>query len=458
MTKIEQLVANQKTFFKTQATKDLTFRKDCLKTLKKELIHREQDIIDALYKDFKKPRFEAIISETEIVLQELNTTIEKLASWTKPKRVKASLLNFPSSDYIMSEPYGSTLCIAPWNYPYQLAIAPIIAAVAAGNTMVLKPSELTPKTSKLLEDIITKVFKAEHVAIVIGGIPEATKLLEQRWDYIFFTGSVPVGKIVAKAAAENLTPTTLELGGKSPCIIDETASVKLAAKRLVWGKFLNAGQTCIAPDYILIKSSIKQAFCKAFKAELDKAYTANPKESKDFARIINEKNFLRLSNLLEDQSIIIGGKIDKTDLYIAPTLVDEPNLDSAVMREEIFGPILPVISYESKEDIDRVISNFEKPLSFYVFSNSKAFTKEIMTTYSFGGGVINDSLIHFANDKLPFGGVGHSGMGAYHGKASFDTFTHKKPVVKKGNWLDIPIRYAPYKGKEKLIKFFLKYL
>ncbi len=457
MNTIEQILSKQREFFKTQATKDIVLRKKTLKALKKELISREQDIISALYKDFKKPRFESILSETEIVLHELNTTIENLNSWAKPKRVKASFLNFPSSDYIHSEPYGTVLCIGPWNYPYQLTLAPAIAAIAAGNTVVIKPSELTPNTSQLVEEIFTKIFKQEHVAVINGGIPVATKLLGQRWDYIFFTGSVPVGKIVAKAAAVHLTPTTLELGGKSPCIIDQTANIKLTAKRLVWGKFLNAGQTCIAPDYIIIHKDAKHSFYKAFKTELEKAYTKNPKQSEDFARIINEKNFLRLTKMLEDQSIVIGGEVDKTDLYIAPTLIDEPDLDSDVMRDEIFGPILPVISYESKEDIDRIISNYEKPLSFYVFSNSKSLIKKLMRLYSFGGGVINDTLIHFANDKLPFGGVGHSGMGAYHGKASFDTFSHKKPIVKKANWLDVPVRYAPYNGKEKLIKFFLKY-
>lgn len=457
MKNIEEIILQQRAFFKTQVTKDVSYRKHYLKALKKELISREQDIIDALYKDFKKPAFEAILSETEIVLSELNQTIKKLTSWAKPKHVFPSLLNFPTTDYIINEPYGTVLCIGPWNYPYQLTLAPTIAAIAAGNTVVLKPSELTPNTSKLVEDIFTKVFKPEHVAVINGGIPVAIKLLEQRWDYIFFTGSVPVGKIVAKAAAVHLTPTTLELGGKSPCIIDQTANIKLTAKRLVWGKFLNAGQTCIAPDYIVIHKNKKQEFYDAFKIELNKAYTENPKQSEDFARVINDRNFLRLVKMLDNETIAIGGTTDKSDLYIAPTLIDEPRLDSEVMKDEIFGPILPVISYESEEDIDRIISNYEKPLSFYVFSNSKTFTKKMMHTYSFGGAVINDSLIHFANDKLPFGGVGHSGMGAYHGKLSFDTFSHKKPVVKKANWLDITVRYAPYKGKKKLIKFFLKY-
>jgi aldehyde dehydrogenase (NAD+) len=411
-----------------------------------------------LYTDFKKPEFEAVLSETQIVLNDLNLTIKKLNKWTKPKRVFPALLNFPSSDFIYLEPYGTILCIGPWNYPYQLTLAPLIAAIAAGNTVVVKPSELTPNTSRIINEIITTVFKPEYVIVIEGGIPETTELLAQKWNYIFFTGSVSVGKIIAKAAAIHLTPVTLELGGKSPCIIDQTANIKLTAKRLVWGKFLNAGQTCIAPDYILIHKTVKQKFYDAFKTELEKAYTNNPEQSKDFARIINTKNFERLNNMLTNENIVIGGKTDKLNLYISPTLIDEPKLDSEVMKDEIFGPILPVLSYESENEIDQIISKYDKPLSFYVFTNSKQFANKMINKYSFGGGVINDTIIHFTNSRLPFGGVGNSGIGAYHGRYGIDTFSHKKAVVKKGNWLDIPTRYAPYKGKLKMLKFFLKNL
>ncbi len=458
MESISQIVSKQKAFFKSQSSKDIDFRKQSLKRLKDEVIKREQDIIAALYNDLKKPEFEAVLTETEVVLAELNLTIKNLNSWAKPKRVFPSMLNFPSTDKIYSEPYGNTLIIAPWNYPYQLALSPLIGAVAAGNTVVLKPSELAPYTSKILNEIISNVFDPEHVVVVEGDANVAQELLAKRWDYIFFTGSVAIGKIIAKAAAEHLTPTTLELGGKNPCIIDETANIKLAAKRIVWGKFLNAGQTCIAADYILIHNSVKQSFIDAMQSEIELAFTNNPEQSNDFARIINERNFNRLSVMLQNETIVIGGNTNASELYISPTVIDEPNLDSEVMKGEIFGPILPVLSYKNEDDINAIITKYNKPLSLYVFSTNNAFAKKMIATYSFGGGVINDTVIHFSNHRLPFGGVGHSGTGAYHGKRSFDTFSHKKSIVKKGNWLDIPMRYAPYKGKLKSLKSMLKWI
>ncbi|MGB6268321.1 MAG: aldehyde dehydrogenase [Olleya sp.] len=455
---IPELIQQQKDFFKTRQTLDVSYRKELLNTLLVELIKREDDITEALYKDFKKPEFESVLTETAIVIQDLKHTIKKLKSWAKPKRVFPSLLNFPSSDYLYSEPYGTILVIAPWNYPYQLAITPLVGAIAAGNTVVLKPSELTPNTSALISKIVKLVFKPEHVTVVEGDVDVSTKLLEQTWDYIFFTGSVTVGKIVAKAAAPNLTPITLELGGKNPCIIDDTANITLTAKRIVWGKFVNAGQTCIAPDYILIHQSKKEDFYKAMKTEIKEAYSSTPQQSKDFARIINEKNFERLAKMLENENCIIGGQIDKENLYISPTLIDEPQLDSEVMKDEIFGPILPVISYQNEADLDRVIDSYNKPLSLYVFGTNSAKAKQLMQKYSFGGGCINDTIIHFANHRLPFGGVGNSGIGAYHGQHTFNTFSHKKAVVKKGNWLDLPMRYAPYKGKLSFIRKVLKWL
>ncbi len=454
---IQTILNNQKAFFLKGETKSLAYRKEKLLQLKAELIKNEQLIIDALYADFKKPKFESVLSETEIVLSELNLTLKKLQSWSKPKRVFPSLLNFPSTDKIYYEPYGRILVIAPWNYPFQLAILPVIGAIAAGNTVVIKPSELTPNTSKIVETILKTVFKEEYVAVVQGDAKVSQELLAQQWDYIFFTGSVAVGKIVAKAAAQFLTPTTLELGGKSPCIIDETAHLKLAAKRIVWGKFLNAGQTCIAPDYILIHHAVKEKFISSLEKEIEAAYSKNPEKSEDYARIINVKNFTRLANMLNNETIAIGGETNENELFISPTIIDEPSLDSAVMQDEIFGPILPILSYKNEEDINHIISNYNKPLSLYVFSTNHDFSQKMITNYSFGGGVINDTVIHIANPRLPFGGVGNSGFGAYHGKHSFYTFSHKKSVVKKGNWLDIPIRYAPYNGKMKLIKFFFKY-
>ncbi|MGZ9736764.1 aldehyde dehydrogenase [Flavobacterium sp. GNP002] len=437
---------------------EIAFRKESLKKLLHNIIENEGAIIKALYDDFKKPAFEAVLTETNYVISDLKETIKNIDSWTKPKKVFASLLNFPSSDYIYSEPYGNVLILSPWNYPFQLALCPLVAAVAAGNKVTLKPSELTPNTSNIISKIITETFAAKDVEVITGDATIAQQLLNQRWDYIFFTGSVAVGKIVAKAAAENLTPVTLELGGKSPCIVDETANLELSARRIVWGKIINAGQTCVAPDYILVHHKMKDTFVKFLIQEIEKALGTNPEESPDFARIINLKNWQRQLRLLENQKILFGGQSNKETLYLAPTLLDEPKMDSLVMTEEIFGPILPILSYESKSDIEKIISSFEKPLSLYLFSQNKSFINEVLQKYSFGGGCINDTVIHLVNNRLPFGGVGNSGMGAYHGKLSFDIFSHKKAIVKKGTWLDLQMRYAPYKDKLKTIQKVLKWM
>lgn len=436
----------------------INFRKQTLLKLLNTVLIHENEIIQALYDDFKKSEFEAVITETNYIISELKNTIKNIGNWAKPKMVFPSLLNFPSTDYIYKEPYGKVLIIAPWNYPYQLALSPLIAAVAAGNQVVLKPSELTPNTSKIIAEIIAKTFEKNHVEVIEGGVDVTQKLLSQRWDYIFFTGSIAVGKIVAKAAAENLTPVTLELGGKSPCIIDETANLKLAAKRIVWGKFLNAGQTCIAPDYIVIQKDMKSQFVTYLKEEIIKAYGENPMLSNDYPRIINSKNWQRLANLIEPEKVLFGGQTDAKSCYIAPTLIAENSLESLVMKEEIFGPILPILTYENEAEIEAIITKFEKPLALYVFTDTKKFAQRIIQKYSFGGGCINDTMIHFSNNRLPFGGVGHSGIGAYHGRFSFDIFSHTKGIVKKANWLDLPMRYAPYKDKLASIKKLLKWI
>ena len=437
---------------------NIASRKEALTKLLNVIITHENEIIEALYTDFRKPAFEAVLTETNYVISELKDTIKSLHKWAKPKKVFPSILNFPSTDYIYKEPYGKVLIIAPWNYPFQLALCPLISAVAAGNQVVLKPSELTPKTSEIITKIIGKTFPVNHVEVIEGGLEVSQNLLSQRWDYIFFTGSVPVGKIVAKAAAENLTPVTLELGGKNPCIIDNTANLKLAAKRIVWGKFINAGQTCIAPDYILIQKDMKSHFVDFLKLEITKAYGENPKSSPDYARIVNTKNWLRLANMIDDKKVIFGGQTDIEDRYISPTLIDESSVDTLIMKDEIFGPLLPILSYENDAEINTVISKYEKPLSLYVFTEDKKFAQKIIKQYSFGGGCINDTVVHFSNKRLPFGGVGHSGIGAYHGRLSFDTFSHKKAIVKKANWLDLPMRYAPYKDKLNSIQKLLKWL
>ncbi len=437
---------------------NINFRKETLIKLLNTIIIHENEIIQALYDDFKKPTFEAVLTETNYVISELKHTIKNLKNWAKPKRVFPSLLNFPSKDYIYKEPYGKVLIIAPWNYPFQLALCPLISAVAAGNQVVLKPSELTPKTSEIIVKIISLVFDKNHVEVIEGGVEVSQKLLSQRWNYIFFTGSVAVGKIVAKAAAENLTPVTLELGGKNPCIINETANLKLAAKRIVWGKFMNAGQTCIAPDYILIQKDIKSHFVSYLKEEITNAYGKNPIESPDFARIVNTKNCQRLVDMIEPKKVIFGGKSDIKNCYLDPTLIEESLEYSQVMEDEIFGPILPIIAYENEADIDTVISRYEKPLAMYIFTKNQLFSKQMIQKYSFGGGCINDTVVHFLNNRLPFGGVGDSGIGAYHGSFSFDVFSHKKSILKKANWLDLPMRYAPYKGKLAIIKKILKWI
>ena len=437
---------------------DVSYRKESLKKLLKVILQKETEIIEALYQDFKKPAFEAVLTETHYVISDLKDTIKKIDSWAKPKKVLPSILNFPSRDYIYSEPYGKVLIISPWNYPFQLALCPLIAAVSAGNSVVLKPSELTPNTSKIIAEIIAEAFEKNHVDVVEGGIKESQNLLSQRWDYIFFTGSVAVGKIVAKAAAENLTPITLELGGKNPCIIDETANLKLAAKRIVWGKFINGGQTCIAPDYLLVKPEIKDQFIDFLKAEIIQSYSVKPEMSPDFCKIVNDRNWQRLIQLIEPEKVVFGGKFDEATRYISPTLISETDLESAIMKEEIFGPLLPILTYNNDSDLDRIISKYEKPLALYVFSDNYAFSEKIIQKYSFGGGCVNDTVIHFSNKRLPFGGVGHSGIGAYHGSLNFDTFSHKKGIVKKANWLDLPLRYAPYNNNLIYIKKLIKWL
>ena len=439
-------------------TTDIKYRKESLKKLLDVINKNKEAIITALYNDFKKPAFEAVLTETNYVIGDLKKTIKNINSWAKPKKVWSSLLNFPSSDYIYSEPYGNVLILSPWNYPFQLALCPLVAAVAAGNKVTLKPSELTPHTSAIISKIISETFPVKDVVVVTGDATIAANLLKKRWDYIFFTGSVGVGKIVAKAAAENLTPVTLELGGKSPCIVDETANLELSARRIVWGKIINAGQTCVAPDYILVHHKMKDTFVKFLIQEIEKALGPNPEESPDYARIINLKNWQRQLSLLENQTVLYGGQATQDSLYLSPTLLDEPKMDSLVMKEEIFGPILPILSYQSEDDIDKIISSFDKPLSLYLFSENKFFINTVLKKYSFGGGCINDTVIHLVNNNLPFGGVGNSGMGAYHGKLSFDIFSHKKSIVKRGTWLDIPLRYAPYGDKLKAIRKLLKWI
>ena len=445
-------------FFKAHKKQSLKVRIDHLKKLKKVLNEKEQDIFNALDRDLKKPVFESFTSELLMVQKEIDVFIKNLKEWAAPKRVSGSLLNFPSQDFLLSEPYGTVLMISPWNYPFQLTMVPLVGAVGAGNTVVLKPSESAPHTSKVLIDILNAVFPYDWVSVVEGDAQVAQALLKERWDYIFYTGSTQVGKIVAKAAAEHLTPVTLELGGKSPCVVDGTAPLQKTARRIVWGKFLNCGQTCIAPDYVLVKSEHKDALIQALIEEIEKAFGDDAQNSKDYGRIIHEKHFKKLEADLKNQKTIYGGKTVAKELFFGPTLVDQPAMDSSLIQDEIFGPILPILSYDTLEDIDEVLTELKNPLAFYVFSQNKKFINTLIQNYPFGGSVVNDVLVHFTNPKLPFGGIGNSGVGAYHGKYSFDLMSHTKPVVKRSFWLDLPQRYAPYPKSISLLKNILKHI
>lgn len=454
----KEIIKQQRLFFSSGKTRNVDFIIDKLSNLKQKIIENEESINNVLYRDLKKSKFESYISEFGILISEIDNYIKNIKKWSKRKKVRSSLLNFPSSDYIYSEPYGAVLIIAPWNYPFQLSISPVIAAIAAGNTVVLKPSELSKNTGALIKKILAEVFDEKHLKVVLGGVFEATALLKEKWNYIFFTGSVPVGKIIAKAAAKNLTPVTLELGGKNPCIVDENVDINLTAKKIIWGKFFNAGQTCIAPDYIIVKDNIKDLLVKNLKIEIQKAYGKDAQKSEDYPRIINKNNFRRLESMLKGVEILYGGKTDFDDNFIGPTLVNQPKPETKLMKNEIFGPILPVLKYSSLIEIKKIVEMNSKPLAFYVFTKNKNLYNSIIEKYSYGGGVINDTMIHFGNSKLPFGGVGESGYGAYRGKHGFETFSHKKSIVIKSNLIDVPIRYAPYKGKLKILKKMFKLL
>lgn len=451
-----KLLERQKTYFRSGATKSVEFRIHQLKTLKKLLTEHEEELFEAIYADFKKPELETYATELGILHNEISYALRHLKKWAKPKRVKGTWVNFPSSNYTIAEPYGAVLVIAPWNYPIQLALLPVVGAIAAGNTVVVKPSEITPHTSSTLHRLMSKWFKEEFIAVVEGGVDTNKSLLAEDFDHIFFTGSSRVGKIVMEAAAKNLTPVTLELGGKSPCIVDDSADLETSAKRIAWGKFLNAGQTCVAPDYVLVKASVQSQFLDHLKEAIRSFYGVNAKLSPDYPRIVNEGHFKRLASYLPDGEIFYGGKTDIKECYIEPTILTNVTHNSAVMEEEIFGPILPVISFDDIGGAIDLINSKPKPLALYVFTTEKEIEDRVLEKCSFGSGAINDVVAHLGNHHLPFGGVGKSGMGAYHGKKSFDTFSHHKGIMKKPLWLDIPFRYAPYRGKLKWIKKILK--
>ncbi|PLS17394.1 aldehyde dehydrogenase family protein [Bacillus sp. M6-12] len=450
------LAEKQKAFFRSGKTKDINFRAAALEKLREAIRTNEKQFTDALKADLNKSEFEAYSTEIGVVLEEIRFMVKNFRKWAKPQKVKTPLTHFGSTGYIYPEPYGTALIIAPWNYPFQLAVAPLIGAIAAGNCAILKPSELTPKTSEILAKVISAIFPEEYISVAEGGIETSQALLDEKFDYIFFTGSVPVGKVIMEAASKNLTPITLELGGKSPCIVHEDANIKLAAKRIVWGKFMNAGQTCVAPDYLYLHRNIRDTFLHHFVEATKELYGEHPLNNPNFTRIVSKKHFDRLQSFLNDGETLLGGGINEETLTIEPTVLTNITWQHPVMQDEIFGPILPVLEYKELSEVIEGIHKHPNPLALYLFSQSEAVQQKVLNSISFGGGCINDTVYHLASPYLPFGGVGSSGTGAYHGKGSFDTFSHQKSVLKQTTRFDIPVRYPNVKNGLKMIKYFLK--
>lgn len=442
---IAEIVSRQRAYFQAQMTKEYKVRMGNLKKLASCIHKYENDIFDALKKDLNKAPFECYATEIGIVLDEIRYMQRHLLKWMRPERVKTPVTQFAASSFRVSEPYGVVLIMSPWNYPFQLAMCPLAGALAAGNCAVIKPSAYAPHTSEIISRIIRENFPDQLVAVVQGGREENTELLKQRFDYIFFTGGVTVGKLVMEAAAKHLTPVTLELGGKSPCIVDETADIRLTARRLVWGKYLNAGQTCVAPDYLLVQSGVRDRLIAAMKKEIRRQFGKEPLKNEDYPKIINEKHLERLKNLMRDTGILYGGNVSEEQQKMEPTILTGIHGESPVMQEEIFGPILPVLPFDRIEEAISFVNKREKPLALYLFTKDRECERKVLEQVSYGGGCINDTVAHLATKHMPFGGVGNSGMGSYHGKESFLTFSHKKSIMKKALWFDLPVRYQPYR-------------
>lgn len=452
---ISELLASQRTFFEKGTTLDVSFRLEQLKKLKQAIIKHEQKIFDALHKDLRKSTFEAFATEIGIVLDELSNMIKKLRKWSKPEKVKSNLLNFSNQSIIYNDPYGITLIIAPWNYPFQLQISPLIGAIAAGNTAICKPSELAEHTSHILAELLGATFESDYIAVVEGGIDVNQELLAQDFDFIFFTGSVPVGKIVMEAAAKNLTPVVLELGGKSPAIVTKDADLDASARKLAFGKYLNAGQICIAPDYLLVEAEVKEELIAKIIYYAKEQLGDDPLNNPEYVKIINQRNFERISKFLDNGKIVYGGATDEEKQLIAPAIIDEVTLDDPIMQEEIFGPLLPVLSFKTLDEAIEVVRKNKNPLALYLFTRSTDVKNRIMQSIPAGGGCVNDVLMHVANPNLPFGGIKTSGIGRYHGKASFDTFSNKKGMIISG-FFENKLRYPPYKDKLKLVRKIMK--
>lgn len=452
---IDYIINSQIKFAKTNSN-SVNYRIQILNSLLKTISTNESKIYDALKKDLDKHEFESFLSEILLVKREIRLFTKRLKRWSRKKRVGGSIFNYPSKNYLIPEPYGNTLIITPWNYPFQLSLTPLIGAVAAGNTVVIKPSELAPNTSSVLKELIETVFPQNLVSVIEGDAETAKYLLDKKWDYIFFTGSTRIGKIIAEKAAKNLTPITLELGGKSPCVVDSGIDINKVAKRIISGKFVNCGQTCIAPDYVIVNNHVKDELISMLKKNIISTFGNSPIESDSYGRIINTNNLKRLKKNLNNQNIEFGGKIDEENLYVEPTLIIDPDVNSEIMKDEIFGPILPILSYENENDLEKILHANQSPLAFYIFSKNQKFIDKLINSYKFGGCVVNDTLIHYVNPNLPFGGIGPSGMGSYRGKFSFDTFTHYKPVLEKKSMIDLPFRYGPYPNSFNFIKKILE--
>lgn len=453
---MDKLIQLQRDYFNSDATKSYAHRLNALKTLRKAIKKQSDEVSNALYKDLQKCEFESYATEIGFVLGELSVAIRNLKKWMRKERKGTPLMFFSAKSYIVSEPYGVTLIISPWNYPFQLLMAPLVGAIAAGNCAILKPSMEAPATARIMRKIIKECFDEQFVAIVDEDNEMTNRLLKEKFDFIFYTGGVGYGKHVMKAAAEHLTPVTLELGGKSPCIVDSDANLAIAARRIVWGKFLNCGQTCVAPDYLMVHSDVKEEFVSLLCGEIETQFGTDIKFNPDYPRIINQSRFNRLSTLMKDQTVICGGEADEKELYIAPTLLDDVTPDSLIMQEEIFGPLLPIIEYDDLEEVIEYIKGGEKPLALYYFSEDKLKADEVIFKTSSGGCAINDVVVQVANGNIPFGGVGNSGLGSYHGRYSFDTFSHKRGVMHSSTKVNIGIKFAPYKKKVSLMKRVLK--
>ena len=441
---IDKLLEQQRAFYASQQTKSLKFRVKQLKKFNQAIDKYEQKIADALKADLNKSFQEAYLTEISIVKQEISNHIKNIKRWAKPKRVPTPLHLIPSSGKIIFEPLGVSLIVAPWNYPFQLLMNPLVGSISAGNCAMLKPSPYTPNTAMVMEEMINETFNPSYISLVQGGRKTNTALFEKRFDIIFFTGSPNVGKVVMRAAAENLTPVILELGGKSPCIVDKEANIEIAAKRIAWGKTINAGQTCIAPDYVLVHSSVKEQLIKQIGKSIEKMFGSDPQKSMFYPRIVNEQAHERLTGYLKDAKIRFGGHTNKSDRYISPTIIDDVNANDPVMQDEIFGPILPIISFDSIDETIEFVNSREKPLAFYYFGKS-ARAKNVLHKTTSGGACINDTLMHITNHHLPFGGVGNSGLGKYHGKTSFQAFSNQRSTVSTPTWIDIPFKYVPFK-------------